>query len=487
MIKGSTFERLEYAAYVRDTARYVEDLFLNLQTSCRILYRYYKIQSLKRELSPFEIAATNLASLTAYCSCHIGSLVYIWLINEALPYFISKSKPIVPTHIVSIAEISELFLKYPKSVLEATVLRANISYGLSCDAMKAYKDKDSESLSDILSTAEISSLWPSFMLMNIFDEFRTSFQNTDGLDVKGMSLMIEVYVQDIVDAKEVGVKIDTEDDLFHRPVINMKEIANALERVSDRLEAGDTMLCRDLIGSSIILSRMLYESFKANYGEYDPIVETMNSIISNAYFIGIENMYKDKINVERIEGYLTRLGNIIPVSIESVAYDSVHTNEATGTTLIRFLDEVLVFDVDKRVGFINKYLTLLTEFFGKIDSAIALYAFACLFYPMKPKRGNSSKDKITATTRLSGGIQWKDDPGNINEFVNGLTVLNPGRLKGIADSVQDASVSSAKRYEYLVKLTHNKSQQYSWIKDFIEDYWPIEAQKEFMIRYKVKK
>jgi len=29
--------------------------------------------------------------------------------------------------------------------------------------------------------------------------------------------------------------------------------------------------------------------------------------------------------------------------------------------------------------------------------------------------------------------------------------------------------------------------KYSWIKDFIEDYWPVEAQKEFMIRYNVKK
>ncbi len=486
MIKGNTRERLEYVEYVRETAIYVEDIFLPLRTNCEILSRFYRMQLVKRELSPFEIVAANLASLTAYCSCHIGSLFYIWLRNEAVPWAIRIMNPMEPTRIVSMVEMSELFLKYPKTVLEATILRANISYSLASDAMKAYKDKDSETLSDILSKAEISSIWPSFMLMDQIDSFSTLFQNTDWLDFKGTALMIQGNIQDIVDTKYVGAEVNIDEDLFHQSAINQHEVFNKFERLANRLEAEDSEACKDLIGASIILSRMLYDLFKANYGELDPVVETMNSIISNAYFIGIESMYKDIINIERIEGYLTRLGNMLSLSVESIACESKFSNEATDNTLMRFFDNMLVFDGQKRIEFINKYLNHLTDFFIAIDNKIALYSFASLFYPIVLKLGRYSEDKVTAATRLSGGIQWKTYPENDNKVINLIIALNPTQFNKLKPCKEE-SLSPARRMDYLIKLASNQTSRYSWIKDFIDDYWPQVAREEFERKYKIKK
>lgn len=65
MISGTTKERLEYAKYVRETANYVEDILLPLRRGCGTIFRYYHMQSFKRELTPCEIAVTNLSSFTA--------------------------------------------------------------------------------------------------------------------------------------------------------------------------------------------------------------------------------------------------------------------------------------------------------------------------------------------------------------------------------------------------------------------------------------
>lgn len=162
-------------------------------------------------------------------------------------------------------------------------------------------------------------------------------------------------------------------------------------------------------------------------------------------------------------------------------------NDATELTLMRFFNEVLVFDEHKRIEFVNKYLTHLADFFCKIDSSIALYSFASLFYPESHKGGRYSEDKITPITRLSGGIQWKEHPSDIEIVMTGLAALNPSRLNGLITSVQKESVSSAKRYAYLVKSARNKRQNYSWIKDFIDDYWPQVAREEFERKYKIKK
>lgn len=486
MIKGNTREKLEYAEYVRDTAIYVEDIFLPLRSNCQILNKFYRMQLVKRELSPFEIAATNLAYLTAYCSCHIGSLVYIWLINEVVPWAIRKMDPMEPTCIVSMAEMSELFLKYPKPILEATILRTNISYSLASDAMKAYENKDSEALSGILASAEISSIWPSFMLLNQIDSFSTLLENTDWLDIKGTALMIQGNVQDIVDTKEIGTEVNIDDNIFHQSTINLREVLNMCERIGNRFEVEDSEVCKDLIGASIIISRRLYDLFKANYGEFDPIVETINSIISNEYFIGIERIYEDIINVERIEGYLARLGNLLPLSVESIACESKFSNEATEKTLTRFFDDILVFNERAHVAFIDKYINHLTNFFSAIDNKIALYSFASLFYPIVLKLGRYSEDKVTAATRLSGGIQWKDHPEDDNKVISLIIALNPTQFK-MLKPCKEETLSPARRMDYLVKLTCDKNSHYCWIKDFIEDYWPQVAREEFERKYKIKK
>lgn len=486
MIKGDTRERLKYAEYVRDTAIYVEDIFLPLRTSCELLSRFYRIQSLKRDLSAFEIAAANLASLTAHCSCHIGSLLYIWAIYEGLPNLILNTKPLEPHLIVSLHEISELFLKYPKTVLEATLLRSKISYGLLSDGIKAYSNKNSEGLTNILSSAEISSIWPSYMLLAFIDDLCMSLQNTDWLNWKETILMIEGHILDITNAREIGMETDIEQILAPRTKANMLDAAFLLERLHNRLEAEDSMVCKDLIGASIAFSRWLYEIFKSYYGEYEPIVETMTTIISNDYFIGISEMYANHLEEERIEGYFNRLRDLISIPTESSSGDSELSNEATEITLMRFFDDMLVFNGQKRIEFINKYVKNLSEFYSVIDKTIALYSFASLFYPSVPKLGRYSKDQVSPATRLMGGIQWKTDPKDEKEVIDMLITLNPAMINSLKPCKEE-TLSPARRMDYLVKLYCDKSDRYSWIKDFIEDYWPRVAREEFERKYKIKK
>lgn len=81
--------------------------------------------------------------------------------------------------------------------------------------------------------------------------------------------------------------------------------------------------------------------------------------------------------------------------------------EATEITLMRFFDDMLVFNGQKRIEFINKYVKNLSEFFSVIDKTIALYSFASLFYPSVPKLGRYSKDQVSPATRLMGAFNGK--------------------------------------------------------------------------------
>ncbi|WP_289743032.1 hypothetical protein [Muribaculum intestinale] len=160
--------------------------------------------------------------------------------------------------------------------------------------------------------------------------------------------------------------------------------------------------------------------------------------------------------------------------------------EATEITLMRFFDGMLVFNGQKRIEFINKYVKNLSEFFSVIDKTIALYSFASLFYPSVPKLGRYSKDQVSPATRLMGGIQWKTDPKDEKEVIDMLITLNPAMINSLKPCKEE-TLSPARRMDYLVKLYCDKSDRYSWIKDFIEDYWPQVAREEFERKYKIKK
>ncbi|MDE6718020.1 MAG: hypothetical protein K2J70_07500, partial [Muribaculaceae bacterium] len=190
------------------------------------------------------------------------------------------------------------------------------------------------------------------------------------------------------------------------------------------------------------------------------------------------NYFTKKIN--RIINYFSSFSKDTGTPVN----DSELPNEATEITLVRFFDEILVFDGQKREEFICKYIKNLSEFFSIINNQLALYSFASLFYPVVPKRGRYSEDKVTAATRLSRGIQWKKSPENENEVIQLIIALNPTHFNRLKPCKKE-TVSPARRINYLVKLYCDKSHKYSWIKDFIEDYWPQFAQDEF--EYKIKK
>ena len=212
----------------------------------------------------------------------------------------------------------------------------------------------------------------------------------------------------------------------------------------------------------------------------------MTTIISNDYFIGISEMYANHLEEERIEEYFNRLRDLISIPTESSSGDSEFSNEATETTLMRFFDEMLVFNGQKRTEFINKYLNHLSNLYCAIENRIAQYSFASLFYPSVPKLGRYSKDQISPATRLMGGIQWKKHPNNVNEVIDLFFTLHPAKFNQFKPCKEE-TLSPARRMDYLVKLYCDKSDRYSWIKDFIEDYWPRVAREEFERKYKIKK
>lgn len=66
-----------------------------------------------------------------------------------------------------------------------------------------------------------------------------------------------------------------------------------------------------------------------------------------------------------------------------------------------------------------------------------------------------------------------------------LITLNPAMINSLKPCKEE-TLSPARRMDYLVKLYGDKSHRYSWIKDFIEDYWPQVAREEFERKCKIK-
>lgn len=212
--------------------------------------------------------------------------------------------------------------------------------------------------------------------------------------------------------------------------------------------------------------------------------DQMEEINISPKLLNIITTLMDKWLVEKIHEYIRDKRPEITDNINPTIGESEF--EATDRTLMRFFDNMLVFDGQKRIEFINKYLNHLTGFFIAIDNKIALYSFASLFYPIVLKLGRYSEDKVTAATRLSGGIQWKTYPESDNKVINLIIALNPTQFNKLKPCKEE-SLSPARRMDYLVKLASNQTSRYSWIKDFIEDYWPQVAREEFERKYRIKK
>lgn len=489
MIKGSASERIEYAEYVREHAIYLDYNFQIQQKEFEKIYRYYRILSFKRDLTQFEIDAANFAFFAQRYLLYIGNVVYIGFKHEWIPSVISAIKPQKPTQIVPLHEISKVLLQYPKTVLEAVLLHTNISYDLLNDGIRAHQEVNPDALTKIISQADISTLWPSYVILNMFEQYSLTTKHKNWSDIKDFGVVVNGNTQDIFCMIGVEAEVESFEYPLRYPNFDLHKLEGYFERLNDRFESQDNMFFKELIVYSIILAESLYNLSDRLLGEYDPITETIYEMVSSQEFILIMNMYTQHFREDRIEEMRLSVLNFIHSLIQGNSFEDeflYENNEATDITLMRFFDEVFVFDANQRNQFINKYLNHLTEFFKAIDSMTALYSFAALFYPQKMKLGRYPKDEITAATRLSGGIQWSEHPSGINDVVDSIKVLNRSKLDGLK-SVKNESVTPPKRVEHLVDRYIRQSSQYSWIKDFIEDYWPKEAKDEFAAKLKLKK
>lgn len=181
---------------------------------------------------------------------------------------------------------------------------------------------------------------------------------------------------------------------------------------------------------------------------------------------------------------LYALNKLSEIGIPS--FGNINTTQTAKDKILYFLEENFSIDNDVKVNFKDKFLNELAEWFKDMvpNSAIELYSFASLFYPVDIKRGKAPKDMISNINRLSNGIHWKDSPNGIEEVVKIILELDPLRLKNSMRNFEKSSVSSSKIYSYLAKKATSSRQ---WIPVFAEQYWHPNAQKKLKEKLKILK
>lgn len=312
MIKGTIADRIEYETIIKSPGLHpsLYSIYRNLMR----LNRWYNWRMDKGvKLDSFETSVYYFIGLMAE-SCKISNVALKWVFFEYLPTLINRIPDTAPLYYISNIELSEVFLFYPKQVLQTTLISAEVSNETIYKAIEAHKNGDLDELAEIIKDISLNKLFAPYQTLSYF---KCVLDTLEGVEFKDSLFRTLKYMEsDILDT------LRQYDDNNHIPGLLMPKLDNRYSIIErrfnkfiDRIENEDDDAIATFIKFINYLIYLIYEFLSERLGKTDPIIKRMDELINQTTIYGIiDEFYPIKeTDVEHFNEFLSFIASDMPI------------------------------------------------------------------------------------------------------------------------------------------------------------------------------